>query len=236
MKKNKSQNIRISIRSALLLNCFILSYGWAVPLVIKINDTIVDPQARTITGSYGQAINGLSFQQEAITTHNGFQYATYYNQSRHVCIARRELPSGPWEITELTDYTTSTNDAHDVISMGICPNDGTIHLAFDHHRSTLNYRIPKYAGSIGGADCRNKSVRCNLERFDFRPGTKLSGGREKSHRPDLSEVLANTRRQYANELQNRRFRRWRYSPGRLRWKHRSMARYPNCYIQGGYLH
>ena len=141
MKKNKSQNIRISIRSALLLNCFILSYGWAVPLVIKINDTIVDPQARTITGSYGQAINGLSFQQEAITTHNGFQYATYYNQSRHVCIARRELPSGPWEITELTDYTTSTNDAHDVISMGICPNDGTIHLAFDHHRSTLNYRI-----------------------------------------------------------------------------------------------
>ncbi len=141
MEANKAQNIRISTCLVLLLNCFIFSYGWAAPQVVKINDTVVDPQARTISGIYGQAINGLSFQQEAIIIHNGWQYVTYYNHSRHVCIARRELPSGFWEIVELTDYTTSTNDAHDVISMGICPNDGTIHLAFDHHGSTLNYRI-----------------------------------------------------------------------------------------------
>jgi len=138
MKINK-QNIKICI--ALLMSCYVMSDGRAALQVTKISDTVVDTQARTIDGSYGQAINGLSFQQEAVITHNGWQYVTYYNANCHVCIARRELPSGSWEMVELTDYYTNTNDAHKVISMGICPNDGTIHLAFDHHGSTLNYRV-----------------------------------------------------------------------------------------------
>jgi hypothetical protein len=39
------------------------------------------------------------------------------------------------------DYYFDSNDAHNVVSMGICPNDGTIHLAFDHHGDELNYRV-----------------------------------------------------------------------------------------------
>lgn len=115
------------------------------PSVAKIGDTTVTPSAMTLTGgTYGYAINGLSFQQNPLVTHNGWQYITYYNAAGHVCVGRRQLPSGSWAILELTDYTIrTTGDAHNIISMGICPNDGTIHLSFDHHVHPLNYRISK---------------------------------------------------------------------------------------------
>ncbi len=159
----------------LLLNCFILSYGRAAPQVTKINDSVVDFQARTIDGSYGQAINGLSFQQDAVATHNGWQYVAYYSDNCHVCIARRELPSGSWGIVELTDYTTCTNDAHDVVSMGICPSDGTIHLAFDHHGSTLNYRVSEpNVATDPTAITWNDSI-FGLERNYLEEGKRVSG-------------------------------------------------------------
>lgn len=115
----------------------------AFPSVTKLSDTVVDTQAMTLSGgTYGYAINGLSFQQNPLVTHNGWQYAAYYNGSRRVCVARRQLPSGAWSSVALTDYLLSTtNDAHNVVCMGICPNDGTIHLSFDHHGGVLHYRV-----------------------------------------------------------------------------------------------
>ncbi len=116
----------------------------AFPSVTKTGDVVVDSQAMTLgSGSpYGYAINGLSFQQNVLVTYNGWQYVTYYNGSRHVCVGRRQLPSGSWSVVELTDYTLSTTtDAHNVVTMGICPNDGTIHLSFDHHGGMLHYRV-----------------------------------------------------------------------------------------------
>ncbi|MCE5185586.1 MAG: BNR repeat-containing protein [Planctomycetaceae bacterium] len=114
---------------------------YAFPSVQKISDSIVDVEALTIDGPYGNVINGLSFQQEAVITHNGWQYVGYYNSSRHVCLSRRQLPNGSWERIEFTDYTFVSDDAHNTISVGICPNDGTIHLSFDQHAGALHYRI-----------------------------------------------------------------------------------------------
>jgi hypothetical protein len=116
----------------------------AFPDVTKIQDTTVDTLAMTLGSGapYGYAINGLSFQQEMIWTYNGWQYVTYYNGSRRVCLSRRQLPSGAWQRITFTDYTISTTtDAHNVVTLGICPNDGTIHLSFDHHGGTLHYRV-----------------------------------------------------------------------------------------------
>ena len=109
--------------------------------VRKKSDSIIEKKALTIDGNFGQAINGKSFQQEALLSHNGFQYVGFYNSDRHVCLARWQLPSGSWEILELKDYFFSSNDAHNTISLGICPTDGTLHLSFDHHNDTLNYRV-----------------------------------------------------------------------------------------------
>jgi hypothetical protein len=99
--------------------------------------------ALTIDGNFGQAINGKAFQQDVMVTHNGFQYVGYYNAQRYVCVARRKLPDSDWEILELKDYHFKSNDAHNTISIGICPEDGTIHLAFDHHNNPLHYRVSR---------------------------------------------------------------------------------------------
>ncbi len=109
----------------------------------KMGDTTVDPRALTIQGSFGQAINGKSFQQDALVTHGGIQYIAYYDEGRRVCVARRQLPAGAWDIIRFEDYDFQSNDAHNTISIGICPADGTIHLAFDHHNHPLHYRASR---------------------------------------------------------------------------------------------
>jgi len=110
---------------------------------IKLQDSLVDPQALTIQGGFGQAINGLSFQQDAVVTHAGFQYVAYYNAKRRLCLARRKLPAADWNIIRFEDYDFKSNDAHNTISIGICPKDGSIHIAFDHHGHDLHYRFSK---------------------------------------------------------------------------------------------
>ena len=111
--------------------------------LVKQGDSVADPKGLTIQGGFGQCINGLSFQQDALLSHEGFQYVTYYDAARWVCVARRQLPAGEWRILRLTDYKFESNDAHNIISMGICPGDGTIHLAFDHHGHPLHYRVSR---------------------------------------------------------------------------------------------
>lgn len=106
---------------------------------------------------YGRAINGVSFQQEALLTYQGSQYATWYTREGNtVMIARRsvegDLP-GPWQLVRL-DGSTLVNggppgpsagwrawNSHNVVVLGICPADGTIHLFYDMHAGRLRYRV-----------------------------------------------------------------------------------------------
>lgn len=107
--------------------------------VSKLGESVLATDGLTIV-SYGGYLNGESFQQDGILTHDGVQYAAYWNTARHVVLAARTLPEGAWSRLELTDYANSANDAHNTISLGIVPGDGTIHLSFDHHDDNLNYR------------------------------------------------------------------------------------------------
>jgi len=114
--------------------------AWAATGVTKTGDTVVDAEALTIRGGFGQCINGLAFQQDAVVTYRDHQYIAYYDGGRRVCLARRKLPAGNWQVVRFEDYAFKSNDAHNTISLGICPKDGTIHLAFDHHGHPLHYR------------------------------------------------------------------------------------------------
>ena len=109
--------------------------------------TTVDDRALTFAegkaAKFSTTINGRSHQQTPITSFRGFQYATYYDANRHVCVGRRKLPAGSWEVIRFTDYKIESNDAHNTVVIGICHKDGTIHLAFDHHATPLNYRVSK---------------------------------------------------------------------------------------------
>ena len=108
------------------------------PKVNKTGETAISTSA-LIPDTTG-FMNGGSFTQHAIVTYNGWQYAAYWNSDRQVSLARRELPFGNWQTLTLTDYTNTVNDGHNVISLDICPGDGTIHLSFDHHNNPLRYR------------------------------------------------------------------------------------------------
>jgi hypothetical protein len=111
------------------------------PSVFAISASLI---SQTVLDANCPGLNGASFQQDGLVTHNGWQYAAFYayfGSNRHVCVSRRQLPSGSWEKLVLTDYTQTANDGHNSVSMGICPNDGTIHLSFDHHDNPLHYRV-----------------------------------------------------------------------------------------------
>lgn len=128
------------------LNVLCLVSFLALPLQSKVNVKLlgvstVSPNALTIDGRFGTSINGRTYQKDALATHNGYQYMTFYDGERRVCISRRKLPAGEWATIQFPDYFFASNDAHNIVSLGICPNDGTIHLSFDHHANPLRYRI-----------------------------------------------------------------------------------------------
>src|SRR5690606_24288552 len=95
------------------------------------------------TGSFGTSINGQTFQKEAVLTFNGYQYAAFWDAACKPAIARRELPDGAWQSIVFTDYSVSwsfSNNVHNVVTLGISPEDGTIHCSFDQHNTPLRIR------------------------------------------------------------------------------------------------
>ncbi|KAK1454680.1 hypothetical protein CMEL01_03440 [Colletotrichum melonis] len=98
-------------------------------------------------------LNGNAFQQDAIISFRGWQYAVFYSscsssslnddtqrEPLFVCMNRRKLPNSEWQTIIFDDYHQTTDDGHNTVQMGICPGDGTIHLSYDHHCDTLKYR------------------------------------------------------------------------------------------------
>ncbi|KAK3987661.1 hypothetical protein QBC44DRAFT_331024 [Cladorrhinum sp. PSN332] len=92
-------------------------------------------------------INCYAFQQDAIASFNGWQYAAFYSplskdtpEPLYIHLARRHLPLEEWEVLVFEDYPQTVDDGHNTIQLGICPGDGTIHLSYDHHCDVLRYR------------------------------------------------------------------------------------------------
>ncbi|TWT81524.1 hypothetical protein CA13_29770 [Planctomycetes bacterium CA13] len=129
-----------------------------------IRKTTVEENALTFAigpaASFAITVNGRTHQQDALTTYRGYQYATYVDSDRCFCIGRRKLPSGSWEVISFKDHKFKSNDSHNTAVIGICDRDGTIHLAFDHHASQLNYRVSKI-----GAAHQPDSVKWNADLF-----------------------------------------------------------------------
>ncbi|MGW6929207.1 BNR-4 repeat-containing protein [Lentzea sp. NPDC054927] len=109
----------------------------AAPGVSLVSDTVLDPSALYFV-SYDGLVNNNSFQQDAILTYQGRQYATWYTASRNAVIARRSVGGTRWE-TVVLPHRLSVDDSHNVISLGISPQDNTIHVAMDTHNTRLFY-------------------------------------------------------------------------------------------------
>ena len=107
----------------------------AAPGVTLLSDTLLDQSALYFV-SYDGLVNNNAFQ-DALITYNGHQYAAWYTAGRNAVIARRALGGG-WEKAVLP-HQLSANDSHNVISLGISPQDGTLHVAMDTHNTRVHY-------------------------------------------------------------------------------------------------
>ncbi|TWU28647.1 BNR repeat-containing protein [Bythopirellula polymerisocia] len=130
----------------------------------RIEKTTVEEKALTFaTGPatrFSNTVNGRTHQQTPLTTYRGFQYVTYFDAERCLCIGRRKLPSGSWKVIKFDDHRLESNDSHNAAVIGICEKDGTIHMAFDHHATRLNYRVSRL-GAVHDPD----SVDWNADLF-----------------------------------------------------------------------
>ena len=125
--------------------------------VTKSSDTTIDTRGLVLDSTvadYGIGINGTSFENNAITTYNGWQYTAYWvrtgttSTSNYVAVARRPVGGATWQVANLTNSVftnglkgTKPSDAHNVVSLGIDEIDGTLHLAYDLHGDTIKYRV-----------------------------------------------------------------------------------------------
>ncbi|KAH9895855.1 hypothetical protein C8Q73DRAFT_689790 [Cubamyces lactineus] len=133
----------------MLLSKVLLTLAWVVYEVHAASLRVVDISTLGQDPQTVNRLNGESFQQDALVTFNGYQYAAFYvddanNASvRHPSLARRALlgQSTAWESFSFMDYNQTDDDGHDVISLGISHGDGTLHIGFDQHDNNLNYRV-----------------------------------------------------------------------------------------------
>ena len=109
----------------------------AAPVVTLVSDTQLDAHGVYFV-SFDGLVNNESFQQDGILTFAGFQYTAWYTASRSAVVARRQLPSGAWQQAVLP-HALSVSDSHNVISMGVSPSDGRLHVAMDTHDSPVFY-------------------------------------------------------------------------------------------------
>lgn len=164
------------LASILLLLVF-ASLASAQISITKINESRIGNQAMPL-GVF--ALHLRAHQDDAIVSFNGYQYCVYYSTvgtntaQRFVTVGRRQLPVGEWETVILRDYIQSSDDSHNVPVIGIAEGDGTIHLAYDHHSSALNYRR-----SIIGLASNPESHAWNASKFgnhtDRIAGLRLRG-------------------------------------------------------------
>lgn len=99
---------------------------------------------------YGRSMNGQAFQNDILISLNGWQYTAWYDTVgtiQNVLLARRSIlgaTAGPWQTLDTDSNFLNGDepvwDAHNTISLGIDPRDGTLHMSWDHHGNTLRYR------------------------------------------------------------------------------------------------
>lgn len=92
------------------------------------------------------SVNAVIFRKNSLVTHQGVQYAAWYDASQHVVLAKRKSGAANWEIRQ-TPFSGHAADAHNSISIMV-DGQGYLHLAWDHHNNPLNYARSLAPGSL----------------------------------------------------------------------------------------
>jgi hypothetical protein len=109
-----------------------------------VRNTVLSSNA-TAVKSYDTNVNIASYRHQGILYYSGYQYISWYNgNTRNVVVARRTfnsstLAAGTWQWAYVNFILASGADSHNVISMGISPNDGRLHVAIGQHGTQLYF-------------------------------------------------------------------------------------------------
>lgn len=120
-----------------------------------LRNTVLSSNA-TAVKSYDTNVNIASYRHQGILYYSGYQYVSWYNgNTRNVIVARRtfnqsSLSAGAWQWAYVDFILAAGADSHNVISMGISPNDGRLHLAIGQHNAQL-YSIRTLPNAATGA-------------------------------------------------------------------------------------
>lgn len=137
--------------SSVILFCLgiVVTTCLAGPSVSLIANQVLDSNAIYFV-SYDGLVNVNSFHLSAVLTYGSYQYAGWYTNSRAPVLARRQLPSGSWQTLQLP-YSLSVNDSHNVVTLGVSPQDGRIHVAMDCHSTRVFYTVSETGLATNGA-------------------------------------------------------------------------------------
>ncbi|KAJ7349076.1 hypothetical protein DFH08DRAFT_864331 [Mycena albidolilacea] len=128
-----------------LIHCLVASVSLlaricgAAPSVSVVSNTQLDAKGIFFV-SFDGVVNVNSFQLSAVLAYQSFQYAAWYTSTGMAVLGRRTLPSGAWSTLTLP-HNLSTIDSHNVISLGVSPADGKIHVALDCHSTQMFYTV-----------------------------------------------------------------------------------------------
>lgn len=149
LSPNRRTLLRSAIGGAAALTIGGVTMGRAsaatAPSATQIRTSVLDSTALYFV-SYNGLVNNNAFQKNGILTYNGYQYAVWYAADRNATVARRAVGSTTWSKVTV-GHTLSINDSHNVISAGISPSDGRLHLVMDSHSSGYYY-VKSVAGLV----------------------------------------------------------------------------------------
>lgn len=125
------------------------------PAVQRLGESVLDPGARGHV-TYAATANVASYQQDALVTHGGHQYAAWYAADRTLVVARRVLPDGRWQALRL-DAVLWADDSHNNVTLAVSPRDGRLHVALATHSSHVRYLRSLPGLTTGAAPWRSTS-------------------------------------------------------------------------------
>ncbi len=97
-------------------------------------------------GWANNSVNVTVFRKNSLVTHQGVQYAAYYDAERYVVLARRRVGAQEWTV-QRSQYQGKADDAHNSISI-MADGAGFLHVAWDHHDNPLRYARGTAPGSL----------------------------------------------------------------------------------------
>ena len=120
----------------------LVALAWAVVSSLALGAEPPSPwrvTQNTVVDSEVWRWNWASWDQDKIATVGGYQYTVFWDADRVFVLARRDLRNQAVQTLRLPDFKLSSDDAHRNTCLGISPQDGRLHLSWDHHNNPLRY-------------------------------------------------------------------------------------------------